>query len=77
MTDSADIQLITPPLVKIPNNNEKGNFSESALFFFSAYVSITQSASTCLKSMPETVEQGVKSVQVNNNDARTTLVTTT
>ena len=50
---------------------------ESALFFFPAYVSITQSASTCSKSILENLEQGVKSVQVNNNDTRKTLVTKT
>ena len=71
MIDSADIQLATPPSLKIPKNNER------ALSFFSPYVSITQSAITCSKSTLETLEQGVKSVRVNNNDARTKLVTTT
>ena len=68
MTGSADIQLTTPPSVKIPKNNEKENFSWNCSVLFSAYVSTTQLASTCSKSISETLEQGVKSVQVNNND---------
>ena len=68
MTGSADIQLTTPPSVKIPKNNEKENFSWNCSVLFSAYVSTTQLASTCSKSISETLEQGVKSVQVNKND---------
>ena len=54
MIDSVDIQLTTPPLLKIPKNNEKVNFSwKYSIFFFfickykgPVYVSIVRGGST-------------------------------
>ena len=67
----------TSPSLKIPKNNEKGNFGFKDSILFSTNESVTQLAITCSNSIIKTLEQGVKSTQVNKKDTRTITVTTT